>query len=71
MKTTIIATWETWKRVCEERGIDPWEEIEFSIDEGGGNSRDFEYIGDVPEKERVAEDWIAGDPYWPESKKEE
>lgn len=46
-----VIRWEDWRMLCEENGIDPYENMDFGIDEGGGNSSDFEYIGDVPEKE--------------------
>jgi len=51
MKTFYISKWEDWKELCEQNDIDPHETLEFGIDEGGGNSRDYEYIGDIPEKE--------------------
>lgn len=46
-----ISNWEDWQKLCVEWGYDPHEIADFSIDEGGGNSTDFEYIGDYPEKE--------------------
>ena len=51
-KTNYISDWETWKELCEENDIAPHEYVDFGIDEGGGNSTDFEYIGDFPEKEK-------------------
>lgn len=51
MKATIIATWSTWVLLSEYHNFDPYEQVDFSIDLGGGNSRDWEYVGDVPEKE--------------------
>ena len=51
MKTHKINDWETWKELCLEYNIDPYEYVDFGIDEGGGNSTDFEYIGDTPKKE--------------------
>ena len=87
-KTNYISNWQLWKELCRDQGIDPYENVDFGIDKGGGNSIDYEYIGDMPEKEteaqifmknyletpktkeiKVAEDWIAGDPYWPAKKK--
>lgn len=46
-----ICNWETWKELCEANDIDPYENVDFGIDKGGGNSEDFEYVGDFPEKE--------------------
>jgi len=46
-----ISEWEKWKELCEEWGFDPYEYVDFGIDEGGGNSTDFKYIGDIPDKE--------------------
>ena len=51
MSTHMITNWERWKELCAEHDVDPYEECEFGIDKGGGNSEDFEFIGDVPEKE--------------------
>ena len=51
MKPTYINNWETWKELCAEWKIDPYEYVDFSIDEGGGNSTDFEYIGETPKRE--------------------
>jgi len=50
-----ISSWQEWKELCEEYGINPYENADFGIDLGGGNSRDFEYVGDVPEKEESDE----------------
>lgn len=46
-----IVEWREWEELCFEHGLNPLGQIEFGIDEGGGNSTDFEYIGDMPEKE--------------------
>ena len=51
MKTKYIPSWTVWVILCETYDHDPYMTIEFSIDLGGGNSRDFEYIGDTPKKE--------------------
>ena len=51
MPTNYISSWETWKSLCEEWGQDPHETANFGIDEGGGNSIDFEYIGDYSKSE--------------------
>jgi len=51
MKPTYIATWSTWVILSEFHNFDPYKELEFSIDMGGGNSKDYEFTGDVPGKE--------------------
>jgi len=35
----------------EHYDFDPYEQVDFGIDKGGGNSIDYEYVGDIPEKE--------------------
>ncbi len=50
MKPIYIAGWEKWKELCEHYSEDPYR-ADFSIDEGGGNSTDFEFIGNMPERE--------------------
>ena len=50
-KTNYITNWQTWKELCEQNDVNPYEYVDFGIDEGGGNSTDFEYIGDTPERE--------------------
>ena len=50
-KTNYITNWETWKELCQENDVDPYEYVNFGIDMGGGDSTDFEYIGDTPERE--------------------
>jgi len=52
MKNThYISKWEEWEQLCGEHGVDPHKEVEFGVDLGGGNSENFEYIGDMPEEE--------------------
>lgn len=52
MKITHITNFETWKKMGEHYGFDPYEQVDFSIDMGGGgNSIDYEFCGDLPEKE--------------------
>lgn len=51
MKTHRISIWETWKALGEHYGFDPYKEVNHGIDKGGGNITDYEYIGDIPEKE--------------------
>lgn len=50
-KTNYISNWQIWKELCWDWDIDPYENGDFSIDEGGGNSINYEYIGDIPKKE--------------------
>jgi len=50
-KTNYIANWETWKELCEFYNFDPHKGVELSVDKGGGNSDNFEYIGDIPNNE--------------------
>ncbi len=52
LKTRCIATWPTWVKLSEHHNFDPYKELDFSIDKGGGNSINYEYIGDVPKKEK-------------------
>ena len=51
MATNYTANWEAWKMTCETQKHDPYKTKEFSIDLGGGRTRDFEYTGDIPKKE--------------------
>ena len=51
MSKYYVVAWRAWKNLCAEHDIDPYEYVDFGIDEGGGNSTDFEYIGDIPERE--------------------
>ncbi len=45
------ANWELWKMACENQELDPYKTKEFSLDIGGGRTRDFKYNGDIPKKE--------------------
>ena len=49
-KTYYITNWEEWKGLCTQNNIDPYNNVDFSVDLGGGDSYNFEYIGDFPEK---------------------
>jgi len=49
--TILISNWEEWRALAEDWNFDPYETSDFGIDEGGGNSTDFEYIGDRPKEE--------------------
>ncbi|MBA7690249.1 hypothetical protein ES703_98773 [subsurface metagenome] len=51
MPIKYISDWETWKELCEQNDVDPYKFKDFGIDMGGGNSTDFEYIGDIPTEE--------------------
>lgn len=51
MKTHHISNWDEWKELCEENGIDPYKYADFGIDLGMGNSENWDYIGDYPERE--------------------
>jgi len=51
MRTHYITSWKIWKKLCEHYDFDPYTTVEFRLDEGGGNSTDFEYTGDIPSKE--------------------
>ena len=51
MKPQYINSWKAWKSFAEHHNFDPYKQLDFSIDYGGGNSIDWEYTGDVPEKE--------------------
>jgi len=56
MKITHITNFETWKMMGEHYGFDPHEQVDHSIDMGGGNSIDYEFCGDPPEKEKGSHD---------------
>ena len=47
-KSYTINDWDRWVELCSERDINPREEVEFGLDIGGGDSIDFEYIGEIP-----------------------
>jgi len=51
MRSIYVLNWERWKELCSTWDYDPYETIEFGVDEGGGNSTDYEYIGETPKKE--------------------
>jgi len=53
-KIHYIVDWQEWQEFCREQLIDPYEYCDFSVgcrQITGGESIDFEYIGDYPEKE--------------------
>jgi len=51
MTPHYISNWETWKSLCKHYGYNPYKTVEFGLSKGGGNSTDFEYVGDIPEEE--------------------
>lgn len=51
MKPHYIYRWKDWKELCENHGIDPYENVDFGFDLGGGDSDNYEFLGDIPEKE--------------------
>ncbi len=52
MKPIYIATYKKWEELSEIYNFNPSVVIEFSLDEGGGNSKDFEFIGNIPKEEK-------------------
>lgn len=50
MKPIYITTWKKWEELSERYNFNPSVVAEFSIDLGGGNSKDYEYTGDMPEE---------------------
>ena len=55
MKTRLITRWTKWVYFSELHNFDPYKQLDFSIDIGGGNTIDYEYSGDVPEREETNE----------------
>lgn len=51
MKPHYVTCFKTWKALGEEYGFDPYENVDFSLSRGGGNSTDFEFCGKIPKKE--------------------
>lgn len=51
MTPIYISTYKEWEELSEIYNFNPAEVIEFSLDEGGGNSTDFKYTSSIPEKE--------------------
>ena len=47
-KVNYITNWDEWIELCTQYNIDPYENCGFGIDKGGGDSYNFEYIGDTP-----------------------
>ena len=68
MKAIYITEWKRWKAMGELEGFDPYECKDYSIDLGGGNSVNWEYIGDIPEKETEAQKFMKNYLETPEGK---
>lgn len=51
MPTKYIYYWQTWKELCEQNDVDPYENVDVSVDEEGGDSRSYEYVGEMPKEE--------------------
>ena len=52
MTTHYIQKWEMWQELCWLQHENPHERVDLSVDLGGeGNTVEFEYTGDYPEKE--------------------
>jgi len=49
-KVHKVNIWEAWVMICEEMGINPYKNVDIGVDMGGGESEDYEYVGDYPEK---------------------
>ena len=49
--TIKIDHWKDWVELCDIADIDPYENVDVGFDRGGGDSEDWEYTGDIPEKE--------------------
>ena len=47
-----VVKWRDWEDLAWIYEFDAYSNIEFSVDTGGGNTDDYYYIGDVPEKEQ-------------------
>jgi len=47
-----IHEWHDWVEICNIVGIDPYENSDCGLDIGGGDSMDWEYVGDIPEKNK-------------------
>lgn len=50
-KLQLVNNWETWVDLCDSYDVNPYLNMEFGIDLGGGNSKDWEYVGEIPNKE--------------------
>jgi len=51
MTTKIhLLSWINYKKVTRHYDVDPYEELEFGIDLGGGDSENFICLDDPPER---------------------
>lgn len=50
-KTFKISDWEDWVSLCFQYDYNPFETADFGIDQGGGDSIGYEFVGDYPEEE--------------------
>jgi len=50
-KTFRISDWSIWLDICETLDEDPWTTDETGYDCGGGDSINYEFTGDRPERE--------------------
>lgn len=51
MNPHYVTSWALWKEMGKYYGFDPYKNVKFKLSRGGGNSTDFEYIREIPEKE--------------------
>lgn len=49
-QTHKIHEWWKWVEICAEADMDPYENVDLGYDIGGGDSIDYEYVGDMPER---------------------
>jgi len=52
-RTHYTSDWNEWKEFCEKHNEDPYETTDIGFDLGGGDSEDYIYTGDIPEREEV------------------
>ena len=50
-RTHYTSDWNEWKEFCERHNEDPYETTDIGFDLGGGDSEDYIYTGDIPERE--------------------
>jgi len=51
-RTHYTNDWGEWKEFCERHDEDPYETTDIGFDLGGGDSEDYIYTGDIPEKRK-------------------
>lgn len=47
----LIVKWEIWKELCAGWKINPYENVEYGEDRGGGDSFTWEFIGTMPKED--------------------